>query len=284
MNELLLSSAAQPVVCSCDCMTADKSFFHSERIPDYNTLIYVIKGTMYISEDGTDYEVGEGELLFLKRGLRHYGVKETRSGTKWYFVLFHLDDPDEGIPLFEPNSAPLMPGQPLYCFETLPKKLSGLKNGQIERSFSDFVDYCRVGDDLKRMKINGMFYSLLADIALEKYADKYDYSLSYRIRSWLEKHYDEPFSAQKLEKEFFLGYKRMAAVFKEEYGISMQQYHNKQRMQMAANLLKTTALPVGDIAAKLGFDDRLYFSRCFHAFSGVSPKEYRQSAESDQVL
>lgn len=279
MNELLLSSAAQPIVCSCDCMTADKSFFYPDCMYEYNAVIYVTKGVMYITEDGTDYEISEGELLFLKRQLRHLGVREIKGGTKWCYVHFYLDDPSGNTPAFEPNSAPIMLDQPMSCYEVLPKKLGGLKNGRIERDFLDLVDYCRVGDDLKRMKINGMLYSLLADIALAKYIDKYDYSLSYRVRVWLEKHYDEPFSAEKLEKEFFLGYKRMAAVFKQEYGVSMQQYHNKQRMQVAAHLLRTTLLPVGDIANKLGFDDRLYFSRCFRSFSGVSPKEYRQSAE-----
>lgn len=279
MNEILLSSAVQPIVCICDCIMADKSFCYPDCVLDYNVLIYVVTGTVYVTEDEVDYEVNEGELIFLKHNIRQRGIREIRCGTKWYYIHFYLDDPGDDALAFEPNSAPLVLNQSLRYYEVLPKKLCGLKNGPIESKIIDLVEYCRVGDDLKRMRINCMLYSLLADIALAKYIDKYDYSLSYRIRGWLEKHYAEPFSTEKLEKEFFIGYKRMAAVFKQEYGITMQQYHNKQRMQVAAHLLKTTLLPIGDVANKLGFEDRLYFSRCFREFSGISPKEYRKSAK-----
>ena len=281
LNEIILSSAAQPIVCACDYLAAIDPFYHLDRVLEFNDLIYVVEGTMYVSEDGTDYDINEGELLFLKHHIRHYGVKETQRGTKWYYAHFYLDEPNDDTPHFEPDPSPLVLNKPLCSYEILPKKLEGLKGGYIERRFAELVDYCRVGDELKRMRINNMFYSFLADIALAKYMDKNDRSITRNIRSWLENHYTEPFSTEKLEKEFFLSYKRMAAVFKQAYGITMQQYHNAHRMQVAAYLLRSTLLPVGEIASRLGFEDRLYFSRCFHAFSGMSPKEYRLSAKTD---
>ncbi len=281
MNEVILSTAYQPIVCACDFLAAYEPFYHLDRVLEFNDLLYVVEGTMYVSEDGTDYDINEGEMLFLKHHIRHYGVKETQRGTKWCYAHFYLEEPDGDIPRFEPNSAPLVLNQPLKYYEPLPKKLTGLKGGYIESRFAELVDYCRTGDELKRMRINSMFYQFLADIALAKYMEKNDYSLSCRIRSWLEKHYAEPFNADKLEKEFYLSYKRMAAVFKQEQGVTMQQYHTEHRMQAAAFLLRSTLLPIGDIANRLGFEDRLYFSRCFHAFSGTSPKEYRHSAKTD---
>lgn len=277
MSEILLSSTALPVVCACDSQTAYKSFCIPECKFDYNVVIYIVDGTMYISENGTEYEINEGELFFVKHNEGSYKIKGTKPGTKWYYAHFYLDEPSEDIPAFGPDSAPLVINQALRYYETLPKRMSGLKNGYIERKFAELVDFCHAGDSLKRMRINNMFYSFLADIALMKYMNKTESSLSYKIRGWLDKHYAESFSAEKLEKEFYIGYKRMAAVFKQEYGMTMQQYHNTKRMQIAAHLLKTTLLPIGDIAGMLGFEDRLYFSRCFHVFSGVSPKEYRQS-------
>ncbi len=279
MNEIILSSAYQPIVCACDFLAAFEPFYHLDRTLDFNDLIYVVEGTMYVSEDGTDYEINEGELLFLKNHVRHYGVKETQRGTKWYYAHFYLQEPDEDTPRFRPDSSPLVLNQPLRSYEVLPKKLGGLKNSSIEKRFAELVEYSRVGDELKRMRINNMFCQFLTDIALMKYMDKNDYSLSCRICAWLENHYTEPFSTEKLEKEFYLSYKRMAAVFKKEQGMTMQQYHSEHRMHIAAYLLRSTLLPVGEIASQVGFEDRLYFSRCFHAFTGVSPKEYRSSAK-----
>lgn len=281
MNEIILSSACQPVVCACDFLAASEPFCFLDRVLEFNDLIYVVEGAMYVTEDDIDYEINGGELIFLKHHIRHFGRKEIQRGTKWYYAHFSLEEPGADTPRFAPDPLPLVPDRPLRFYEVLPKKMTGLKNGSIEEKFSALVEYCGKADELKRMRINGMFYSLLTDIALAKYMEKNDFTLSYRIRTWLENHYFEPFSTERLEKEFFLSYKRMAAVFKQETGITMQQYHSGCRMRAAAHLLRSTLLPIGDIANKLGFEDRLYFSRCFHAFSGVSPKEYRRAARAD---
>ena len=70
----------------------------------------------------------------------------------------------------------------------------------------------------------------------------------------------------------------MAAVFKKEKGMTMQQYHNAMRMEEACRLLCSTLMRVGDIADRLGFTDMLYFSRCFHNYTGKSPSRYRKES------
>ena len=74
MNEIILSTASQPVVCACDFLAAYEPFCHIDRILEFNDLLYVVEGVMYVSEEGTDYEINEGEMLFLKHHKRHYGV------------------------------------------------------------------------------------------------------------------------------------------------------------------------------------------------------------------
>lgn len=281
MNEVIISSEYQPVVCACDYLAAYEPFYHLDRVLEFNDLLYVVEGTMYVSEDGTDYDINAGEMLFLKKHIRHYGVKETQRGTSWYYAHFYLDEPGDETPRFSPDPSPLVLNQPLRSYEVLPKKLTGLKDSNIEQRFAELVEYCRAGDGLKRMRINNMFAAFLTDIALLKYMDNKEHTLSWRICAWLDKHYSEPFSAERLEKKFFLSYKRLAAVFKEEQGITMQQYHTERRMLIACNLLKSTLLPINEIAESLGFSDPLYFSKCFHAKYGVSPRSYRISARTD---
>jgi AraC-like DNA-binding protein len=45
----------------------------------------------------------------------------------------------------------------------------------------------------------------------------------------------------------------------------------------AKRRLLGSSLPIGAIALDLGFEDAAYFSRLFHAKSGMSPQQYRQS-------
>ena len=47
------------------------------------------------------------------------------------------------------------------------------------------------------------------------------------------------------------------------------------KMQRACFLLDTTDMPIKAIAADLGFEDPLYFSRSFRRIHDLSPVQYR---------
>ena len=281
MNEIILNTACQPIVSACGFIAASEPFYHLDRIAAFHVILYVTDGTLYVTEDDIDYAVGEGEMLFLKSGVHHLGKRETARGTKWYYAHFRFVSSSEECEPFRPDESSLGLDEPLLLTEVLPKKLTGLRNSGIEKRFAELSDYCRLGDAYKRMRINGMFGSLLTDIALARYMEKKERSLSERICLWLDRHCDEPFRAPRLEAEFYLSYKRMAAVFKKEQGRTMQQYHSERRMIRASYLLRSTLMPISEIADSLGYDDPLYFSKCFHSFYGMSPRSYRLSAQSD---
>ncbi len=60
-------------------------------------------------------------------------------------------------------------------------------------------------------------------------------------------------------------------------GASPVQLVHECLLREARHRLIATALPIAAIALELGFDDAAYFSRLFHAKSGVSPMQYRLS-------
>jgi AraC-like DNA-binding protein len=64
-------------------------------------------------------------------------------------------------------------------------------------------------------------------------------------------------------------------LFKEQTGYSPIDYFIRLRMHQACQLLDTSQLSVKRIAAALGYDDPLYFSRVFKGVNDISPTEYR---------
>ena len=51
----------------------------------------------------------------------------------------------------------------------------------------------------------------------------------------------------------------------------------KNRLSAAAELLRSTALPVKEIAALSGFRNAIIFTEAFKRFAGVSPRDYRNT-------
>lgn len=267
LNEILLSNTQLPIVSSCDYLAAAEPFYHADRITDFHVMIYVTDGCIHVTEDGTDYALYPGDLLFLKSGIRHFGKTEIQRGTRWHYVHFNLE---ENNPLQLPEGCP----QPLVT--TLPKTLTGLTDSALASQIASFTDSFHSTDYRKLWNRNLLYFQLLTEIANHNLASERPFSLADRIARYLTDHYAQPFSAAALEHQFFLSYQHMAAVFKKEKQQTMQQYHTRVRMNIACKLLRSTLLSVGEISRQVSYSDMLYFSRCFHSCMGMSPTEYRK--------
>lgn len=266
-----------PVVNGCNVCVAPEPFYHADRILDFHVLLYVLEGTIYVTEEGIDYEVHAGELLFLKKGKRHFGKTEISKGTRWYFVHFYFEE-QESLQEFTVEERTIEQGEILQSAIQLPKKLSHMENTEIIQKFAALVEYFHSNDMQKRWYMNTKLAELLSLIAFYGQTSPKKKSFSEQICDYLNEHVREAFSTKELEQNFYLSYKHMAAVFKREKGMTMQQYHTNLRMQEACKLLQSTLIPVGEISAGLGYSDMLYFSRCFHRFAGMSPTTYRKKA------
>ena len=63
---------------------------------------------------------------------------------------------------------------------------------------------------------------------------------------------------------------------KEETGLTVHQYLNRQRVGRAKQLLLSTALPVSKIAEQTGFSGSSHLAAVFKAMTGQAPRDYRR--------
>ena len=277
MNEIIIANNSLPQLCGCGLFAASESFIHTDRVPDFCVLIYVIDGCIYVTEGDTDYEVNAGELLILKNGVHHFGKKKIQKGTKWIFVHFRISA-DCNASLFYPDASPLGAyDATAESILTLPKFLDSV-SARFEKELKTFIEYAQSDDAYKKWFINQRLFLLLSSLAVSAQGFSNNLTLSDRICRYLSGNVGVPFSSENIEKRFYLSYKYMAHLFKKEKGVTMQQYHNSVRMDEACRLLCSTLMSIGEIADKLGFSDVLYFSRCFHTYTGKSPSAYRKES------
>lgn len=72
---------------------------------------------------------------------------------------------------------------------------------------------------------------------------------------------------------------RLAHLFKDETGQTLQGHLEARRMQVAADLLRRTSFPVKQIAAGAGFESPFYFSQRFRKWTGQSPMQFRRQQD-----
>lgn len=277
MNEIIIANNSLPQLCGCGLFAASESFIHTDRVPDFCVLIYVIDGCIYVTEGDTDYEVNAGELLILKNGVHHFGKKKIQKGTKWIFVHFRISADYNALP-FHPDASPLGAyDATAESILTLPKFLDNV-SARFEKELKTFIEYAQSDDAYKKWFINQRLFLLLSSLAVSTQGFSNNLTLSDRICRYLSDNISVPFNSENIEKRFYLSYKYMSHLFKKEKGVTMQQYHNSVRMDEACRLLCSTLMSIGEIADKLGFSDVLYFSRCFRNYTGKSPSAYRKDS------
>ena len=104
---------------------------------------------------------------------------------------------------------------------------------------------------------------------------------AFAIRDALHEYAHQAFNACPPLKQFLQdrgqSYDHQARLFKRAFGVSPLQYVNSLRIESAAHLIRGTDTPIGQVAEHLGYDDPVYFARCFKKYMGLSPSALRRA-------
>lgn len=107
-------------------------------------------------------------------------------------------------------------------------------------------------------------------------AGKYKDAYARDAINFIAQHYQDDIGVADIAQSTGLNRSYFGKVFKVATGKTPQQYLIDYRMTKAAELLKLTALSVGEVGAAVGYPNQLHFSRAFKAANGLSPREWRK--------
>ena len=125
----------------------------------------------------------------------------------------------------------------------------------------------------------------LHDLLLDKTNDFFsaadtqnkDHSSIYLIKEFIASHYqDESLSIKDISEHVFLSSSYLCTLFKNETGLTLNQYLTDFRIEKAKKLLTDPRYKIAEISAKVGYSDGNYFGKTFKKMVGVSPSEYRE--------
>ncbi len=148
--------------------------------------------------------------------------------------------------------------------------------------------YCRPSCKSKAPKAENLEFFKTADEATATgyrpckrcRSDLLDYKpmkeIAQRLKSLIDDMYNESKSLNTEMDNLGLSRKRMAEIFKDEYGVTPSVYVNNSRYKESMRLLKETDMEIIDIAYSVGFGSLSAFYKFFKERANMSPAAYRK--------
>ena len=100
------------------------------------------------------------------------------------------------------------------------------------------------------------------------------------IRHYIDQNYAMDLSLDQLAARFYLSPNYLCRLFKQETGVTLLKYINDTRMKKARELLRTTQMKIGQVAAAVGYRSASYFTQSFRSAYGMTPEAYRAGAHA----
>ncbi|MFM4703078.1 helix-turn-helix domain-containing protein [Aeromonas bivalvium] len=97
-----------------------------------------------------------------------------------------------------------------------------------------------------------------------------------RVQRHIEAHLAEPLGNGRLAAIACLGQSQFKHAFRQQFGLSASRYIRGRRMALARTLLTQTALPIGEVASRCGYQDQGAFAERFLAETGLTPTRWRR--------
>lgn len=103
------------------------------------------------------------------------------------------------------------------------------------------------------------------------------------VASYLDDHYALNVSQETLEKIAMMSGTKLKKLFKQKYQLSITEYSQRRRMNIAETLLLNSNLKIQDIAESVGYSSHSKFSACFKKYKGIHPREMRSFISKKQL-
>lgn len=99
-----------------------------------------------------------------------------------------------------------------------------------------------------------------------------------RIKNYIAANYrNSDLSVKQISEAMYMSLAYMCSIFKNETGITINQYITDIRLEDAKHLLKNKSYNISEVAAAVGFNDSQYFAKIFKKKTGVTPTAYKET-------
>lgn len=149
-------------------------------------------------------------------------------------------------------------------------------------SFMEIANRCETLDEIKSEFYN-MFNDVFSSIEQKKNS-KYELLINQVIDIINQGYSNENLCLNSIAAELNLSPGYLSKLFRTYTMKSVGDYINQIRVDKALKLLEKTDMPINEVAASIGFSCCNYFYTIFKKVTGITPTNYRQIKNKNQIL
>ncbi len=268
----------------CGNLISKQEFLHHKRNFDMNVLILVKEGTLYINQDGRNYEVGGNQYIFLRAGKEHFGYQASTGKLSYLWVHFLINKEVTTLSNdFQMNSM-------------LDKVMNDSHNsiyiipeyGEISLTqrapilFNQLLDLSRQDKIYSNQIIDYALSLLVMEISQEFIEMRYKTQNNIppnvaRIMEWIKGNYYKQITIADIGEVFGYNTDYLSFLFKKYTDITVINYINKTRIDIAKSLIVNYDISIKEAAYSCGFSDEKYFMKTFKKFENLTPSQYKKA-------
>lgn len=253
-------------VYQCGMEKCKKSHSYGPAVRDQYLIHFILKGSGIFYVNGKSYKIKENQGFLICPDIITYYEADAEDPWIYTWVGFKgikaeyylkLANLDQEKPVFE-------------CIEA----------EYVQKCFEDMIKATELkyGRELRLQGLLHMFLSELIEETGKNDIINSNYKELYIKKSlhFVETNYSGKLSISEMAKSVGLNKNYFSTFFRENIGMTPQQYIIKFRINKACELMGNSGLTIGDISRSVGYEDTLGFSKIFKKEKGISPKKYRE--------
>ena len=243
-------------------------------------LFYIEEGSLIYRLPGKEYLFEEGDIGFVNTNVLHMTMAagEKKCLQQEHVFMPRLVGGQAGDAIEEEYISPLLRNAAADCVRIPADDPSAaFLRGQLDRAFSLFYDPCFGHEILIRNCMSAVWLETArrapAFVPVPTHGD------GQRIKAmlqYIDAHYSEPVRLEDIASAAQVGIREASRCFRRQLKMTAFEYLLQVRLERACALLRSSKLPVTEIAIRCGFASPSYFGKMFREHIHESPSGFRE--------
>ena len=251
----------------------------------YAEMLYVLRGSIFVSCNETEFYVAEDDMFMIFPGDIHAMYASSSKGAQYAVIKF-----DPGRLNIRSDFSPLITEMVRRARSGKARQLISYKEDIYEQNRERFLNCIgelnekQLGYDVR---VHAELSSILVSVIrlwqqagidfsrIKRSIGEEEISLN-NILEYIDRHIDENLKVEELAKLCNMSYSHFARMFRDTYGRSCKEQIELLKVEKSQELLSFTDMSLNDIGQELGFADCSHFIRIFKRWKGITPGQFRK--------